>query len=137
MEWRVKLICPGCMPTKAGANMNLWSGYSAKELEEKIKQGHTTAILPFGSVEQHGNHLATGYDILIAERIARDLALKINALILPNFSIGEASHHIGFPGTLSFSNNTLQRMLILDFTQDFLKLPWPSILILKLSKLMN
>ena len=91
--------------------MNLWSGYTAKELEEKIKQGHSTAILPFGSVEQHGNHLATGYDILIAERIARDLALKINALILPNFSIGEASHHIGFPGTLSFSNDTLQRML--------------------------
>jgi hypothetical protein len=32
------------MPTKAGANMNLWSGYTAKQLEKKIKQGHTTAI---------------------------------------------------------------------------------------------
>jgi len=89
----------------------LWSQHTTKELSDKIRNGQTTVILPFGSTEQHGCHLATGYDTLIAEKISYDLAQRINAFILPTFSIGEASHHLGFKGTLSFSNETLQQML--------------------------
>lgn len=89
----------------------LWISHTAKEIKNKIDNGQATAILPFGSTEQHGDHLATGYDTLIAERICNDLAQKLDALILPEFSIGEASHHLGFIGTISFSAETLQRML--------------------------
>lgn len=84
---------------------------TSTEIEKLVNQGITTAILPVGAVEQHGKHLAVCYDIAVAERLAFDLAKKLEAFLLPAVSYGASSHHLGFSGTLSLSENTFQSIL--------------------------
>ena len=55
------------------------SEYDFKAALKKTK----LAIIPVGSLEQHGNHLPVSTDSLIAEYIARTVAEKVNAFVLP------------------------------------------------------
>ena len=41
------------------------------------------AIIPVGSLEQHGSHLPVSTDSLIAEYLARSAAERIGAFVLP------------------------------------------------------
>src|ERR1700751_2604314 len=72
------------------------------------------AILPVGAVEQHGPHLPVGADATInAGIVARAVELMPQsclALILPMTSIGKSDEHLGFPGTLTLSHETLGRV---------------------------
>ena len=51
------------------------------------------AIIPVGSLEQHGAHLPVSTDSLITEYIARLLAEKIGAFVLPVISYGISFEH--------------------------------------------
>ncbi len=42
-----------------------------------------TAVIPFGSVEQHGPHLPCGTDTMAAEVISERLAYQLGALYVP------------------------------------------------------
>jgi creatinine amidohydrolase len=58
------------------------------------------AIVPVGSVEQHGPHAPLGTDYMIAEEIAKEAAARANAICCPVISVSVSSHHRHFPGTL-------------------------------------
>ena len=62
-------------------------------------------IMPFSSVEQHGDHLPSGTDKLILDGILNTFIKNNpklnNFLVLPNISIGSASEHNSFEGTIS------------------------------------
>ena len=62
-------------------------------------------MLPVGSTEQHGPHLATGTDALlaaaIAERAAAAAARPETILLAPTLAYGASDHHLPFGGTLS------------------------------------
>ncbi|NVM30388.1 MAG: creatininase family protein [Candidatus Helarchaeota archaeon] len=77
-----------------------------KELSKTMK----TVIIPWGSMEAHGTHLPLSTDTIVANHIAELIAEKINALILPAIPIGYCFHAANFPGTLSFTESTLQQM---------------------------
>ena len=85
---------------------------SWREIDETIKEGKTTVLLYGASVEQHGPHLPILTDTLlgyaIGERVARKLG---NALVAPVVRPGLSEHHIGFPGTLTFSFETFRRII--------------------------
>lgn len=81
------------------------------EINVSINHGYTTAFLPFGSTEQHGPHLVTGYDYFFAERLAVDLAQRFGGFVLPVLAYGMADHHMGFVSTISVSAETLISML--------------------------
>jgi len=69
------------------------------------------AVLPIAAVEQHGPHLPLGVDSYIAEAyISRVLPLipaDLPATFLPVQKIGQSDEHRAFPGTLSFSAQTI------------------------------
>lgn len=66
------------------------------------------AILPMGSVEQHGPHLPTGTDFFAATSIALAVAERLDALVLPLCPLGVTPMHMPFPGTVSLRPQTLQ-----------------------------
>ncbi len=66
------------------------------------------AVVPVGSCEQHGPHLALDTDIAIAEELARRLATELGdrALLCPPLGYGLSEHHMAFPGTLTLRPST-------------------------------
>jgi creatinine amidohydrolase len=69
------------------------------------------AVLPFGSVEQHGPHLPCGTDSLIAERLAAAVAERLDALYVPFGPYGVTPLHAGRPGTITLTPGTFERLL--------------------------
>ncbi len=61
---------------------------------------HVVALLPVGSIEQHGPQNPLGTDYIIAWELAREAARRTNALLLPPIPYGVSEHHSGFPGTI-------------------------------------
>lgn len=88
-----------------------WSHLTREEIANLIDSGVRTAIIPFGSTEQHGPHLMTGNDYLFAEYLALDLAREFNALVLPPIPYGMADHHTGFRGTITINASVLIDLL--------------------------
>ncbi|RKX99981.1 creatininase family protein, partial [Candidatus Poribacteria bacterium] len=75
---------------------------------EEVKEANVEiAILPIGSIEQHGRHLPLGTDWLIADRLARELGERLNAYVLPALPYGNSQEHMGFPGTIPLRPQTL------------------------------
>jgi creatinine amidohydrolase len=72
-------------------------------------------VLPVGTTEQHGPHLATGTDALIvsaiAERAAAAAARPETILLAPTLAYGASDHHLSFGGTLSLGVSTFQIVL--------------------------
>ena len=72
------------------------------------------ALLPVGSLEQHGPHLPLDTDAHDAELTARRVAAACRAprpLVLPLIPYGVSYAHEDFAGTLSVSPDTLARMV--------------------------
>jgi creatinine amidohydrolase len=71
------------------------------------------AVLPVAAVEQHGPHLPVGVDAYIAEGyLARAMQLvpeDLDVLFLPVQAVGKSNEHLAFPGTLTFSAETVIR----------------------------
>ena len=72
------------------------------------------AVLPVGAIEQHGPHLPVMVDACINQgMISRMLELKpaeLPATVLPMTWVGRSEEHVDFPGTLTHTAETLQRM---------------------------
>jgi creatinine amidohydrolase len=70
-----------------------------------------TAVLPFGSIEQHGPHLPCGTDIYAAELIAERVAEHLNGLLVPFGPYGVTPIHAGHPGTVSLRRDVFEGLL--------------------------
>jgi creatinine amidohydrolase len=68
------------------------------------------AIIPVGSLEQHGAHLPVSTDCLISERIATLVADKLRCFILPVISFGVSFEHLPM-FNVSLRNSTLSDVL--------------------------
>lgn len=79
---------------------------SWKQAKEYFKT-HDLAVLPVGSIENHGSHLALGTDFLVPGKIAEQIDRESDALILPALPYGVADHHDGFWGTISIGPDGL------------------------------
>ncbi len=71
------------------------------------------AIIPVGSHEQHGPHLAESCDSDRAEKFARLLAERLypRVLVTPTVNFGVSYHHMKFPGTITLSPETFISLL--------------------------
>jgi creatinine amidohydrolase/Fe(II)-dependent formamide hydrolase-like protein len=90
-----------------------WGELTWPEAEERFKQ-LDIALLPVGSIEQHGPHLPLDTDAFDAKYLARRIANACSdpkPLILPNISYGVSYHHDEFKGTVSISNDTLAKLV--------------------------
>lgn len=82
------------------------------DIEQALADGFDTVVLPLGATEQHGPHLPTGTDTLLAVELAERIARRLgNALVAPAIPVGPSEEHSSFPGTVSISTATVQRLL--------------------------
>ncbi|TKX37604.1 creatininase family protein [Halorubrum sp. CGM5_25_10-8B] len=70
-----------------------------------------TVIVPIGSTEQHGPHLPLAVDAYQARELATEIAVAADVLTAPLIPYGDANHHLGFPGTISLSTETVVSVL--------------------------
>lgn len=80
------------------------------ELRKIIKKKKNAAIIPIGSIEQHGPHLPVSTDSDIVTEIAKKIAEKTGFLLTPTINFGVSFEHAPF-FNLSIKNSTLQRMI--------------------------
>ena len=81
---------------------------TVKEVEES---GVDTAIIPVGSVEQHGSHLPMGMDYFAADAVSKGIAEKMNALLYPTIPFSTCYEHKGSKGSLCMRPITFYQML--------------------------
>lgn len=90
-----------------------WEAYTWKEMESRLKEVDT-AILPCGSIEQHGPHLPLDvdyYDSMYLARTVAEACSNPKPLVLPAIPYGVAYHHEDFRGTISVTNKTLSELI--------------------------
>ncbi|GAB3896118.1 creatininase family protein [Kibdelosporangium lantanae] len=74
-------------------------------------RGHTTAVLPVGSFEQHGAFLPLVTDTAIAVTLTDAIARTYTVLHLPPVTISCSHEHASWPGTVSISAATLHAVV--------------------------
>jgi hypothetical protein len=79
------------------------------------------AVLPFGSVEQHGPHLPCGTDSIASEQVARDLADRLGVLHVAFCPFGVTPIHAGHPGTISLGRHTFEALLT-DVSKELVRM---------------
>ncbi|MFC5502664.1 creatininase family protein [Lysinimonas soli] len=77
-----------------------------------LRDSASIAILPFGALEQHGPHLPLGTDTATAAEVARRLAERLDAVLLPPIHYGDTWNNAGYPGTLSLSPTTVTAIAV-------------------------
>jgi creatinine amidohydrolase len=88
------------------------------EVRDALKAGQDTVLVPTGGVEQNGPYLATGKHNVILRATAEAIARKLgNALVapivpfVPEGDIDPPTGHMKYPGTISVSEDTFERLL--------------------------
>ena len=74
---------------------------------ERYFERKDIAVIPVGSIENHGSQLALGTDYLIPKKLTEWVERELDVLILPGVPYGVANHHQGFPGTISLGEEGL------------------------------
>lgn len=74
-------------------------------------------LLATGAIEQHGPHLPVAVDSLLGQlwliELIRRLPAEASCYVAPPITIGKSNEHVGFPGTLVISKDTLRAQLFL------------------------
>lgn len=82
------------------------------DIKETIQKGYTSVVIGVGSTEQHGPHLPTQTDAIVAEVLANKVAMKLgNTLQAQTIRVGCSEHHLSFPGTISLEKDTLKAII--------------------------
>lgn len=66
------------------------------------------AVLPVGTIEQHGPHLPLSTDVLTSTEMSRRAVERIpqEAILLPSVFYAFNEHHLDFPGTIAIAGET-------------------------------
>ncbi|MEV6194096.1 creatininase family protein [Streptomyces sp. NPDC051920] len=88
------------------------SGVLSLDTTEDVRErgagvARQVAVLPVGSLEQHGAYLPLTTDTLVACAIAREIAAAYPVHLLPPVTISCSHEHADWPGTVSISSVTL------------------------------
>jgi len=95
-------------------NRFYWADHSSQDLAALIAKD-PVAVLPIGAIEQHGPHLPLSVDRdinrgLVTATTELLASTDLPVLFLPTMPIGKSTEHLDFPGSLSFSTQTLISM---------------------------
>lgn len=82
-----------------------------KTADEIAAQNPDLAIIPVGSLEQHGPHLPVMTDWAIATELGKRVAEKMNAFLLPALPISTCREHMGKKGSVWMEPTTFYQMM--------------------------
>jgi creatinine amidohydrolase len=92
-----------------------WSEQAWPELQglgPRSDGGYDVGLVPVGAIEQHGPHLPTGTDTIVASAVCEAAAALCGALVLPAVPVGcSYGHGTVLPGTLSLSPELLAQVI--------------------------
>ena len=81
---------------------------------QQLHREKVVAVVPVGSMEQHGPHLPFSVDTFVACRLAEDLEKSMpEVLLLPPLWCGVSAHHMDFPGSI-----TVRAKVFIDLIHD-------------------
>lgn len=88
------------------------------EVRDAVRSGKTTVLVPTGGIEENGPYLATGKHNYILRATMEAVARRLgNALVapivpfVPEGNIDPPSGHMMYPGTISVTEDTYERLL--------------------------
>lgn len=78
------------------------------EIRDAVRDNRV-AVLPVGTVEQHGPHLPLVTDVLTAHEMSRRAVERIPAqsVLMPPVYYSFNEHHLDFPGTIAIEGQTI------------------------------
>lgn len=83
------------------------------QIRALVEAGETLCVLPVGATEQHGRHLPTGTDTMIAEAICHAASGRTGVPVLPALAMGSSNaHSTAWPGTFSLGPRLLIETLL-------------------------
>ncbi len=89
--------------------MPYWSEFSHKSFQEAAAKTEVVVMVT-GAMEAHGTHLALGTDIILPTFLAKNIAEKTNALVLPTIPFGDSWDFNNFEGTISIAPDVLVKV---------------------------
>ena len=89
----------------------LWEELTSKEFADACEKVKGTCIVPFGVYEKHGNHLPLGTDVMVARKIAREVAKIEPAVVFPDYYFGQIAEARHVPGTIFIAPELLYGLL--------------------------
>ena len=91
--------------------MTLWADLASPDLAAaaaRADRGQEVGLVPVGATEQHGPHLPTGTDTIVAGALCDAVGERTGALVLPAIPLGVSyGHGTVLPGTLSLTPELL------------------------------
>jgi creatinine amidohydrolase len=118
-KWLVALVLSALFSSPAHSQTNpLWHGQKVKnylphmtwpEVEDLLSRTDMV-IVPVPAIEQHGPQLPIGTDYFTGEELAKLIAQKTDVLVAPILLPGISPYHMEFPGTITLSADTVQRV---------------------------
>jgi creatinine amidohydrolase len=86
----------------------IWAERTWVEIRDDIAAANGTAILPVGATEQHGPHLGTGMDTVLADKLCQAAARRTRVPMLPVLPYGcSLGHSKRWPGTIALQPQIL------------------------------
>ena len=79
-------------------------------LRKKLRVKKVAAVIPVGSLEQHGPHLPVSTDSDIVTKVCEKISERYNFLLLPTVSYGVSYEHFPY-FNVSITKSTLSRIL--------------------------
>ena len=91
-----------------------WEDLTWPELEDLLRdRPNEVALLPVGATEQHGPHLPTGTDTIVARGLCAATSAATGAPVLPAVALGcSYGHGTELPGTLSLTPERLADLVV-------------------------
>lgn len=82
---------------------------------DRMTKNYTRALVPVGSLEQHGRHLPVATDLIIASHITKLVAKRLGAFVLPPINYGISIEHS------PLFNVSLRYSTLINLTHDISK----------------
>ncbi|MFB6122206.1 MAG: creatininase family protein [Haloferacaceae archaeon] len=92
-----------------------WAGMTAAEVRDRAERDGSILVVPVASLEQHGPHMPTATDSILAEAVAHAGADRVHPdvpiLVTPPVWTGYSPHHLSFGATVSLEYEHLLWLL--------------------------
>lgn len=115
----VGVVVTSCIAARVDAQTNpLWSEQRVKNFlphltwpdVRDLLRRTDIALIPIPSLEQHGLHGPIGTDYYAGVERSKLIAQRTDVLVAPILLVGQAAYHLEFPGSISLSAETVQRV---------------------------